>query len=199
MRRFHNGNYAVWPVIFIALFLAGPGTGCAGSRVIRGNITGGNGEPIASAVVYIEAYREGKGPFDFALVQVDSTGTGEFSLSLKWKRTAKIAYAVVAPGMKTICGFDRTRYYETHDLHFELNAAVSGKDFCAPQLTGMGFPFEKTPKLAQRLLREHSATLLPDFLAVYRPIVNGTCPVPSGNEEKIGAIRNLIGQVTADQ
>ncbi len=188
----HHGTGAfAWFGAFLFMFQVGTGTGCSGERMLSGTVTDGNGRAVPGAIVYVEAYREGKGTFDFAFRRIDSIGGGAFSFSLKWKRNAKIAYAVVAPGKKIICGFDRTRYYENHDLQIELYPVETGHDLCVPELIGMGFPFEESPELSERLFQGSYKLLLSVLLLAYKPIVEGVCPVPSGYEEKLSAVKGL--------
>ena len=172
-------------------FLAGVNNSFAGERILRGKITDRNGTPVTEAVIYIEAYREGKGAFDFGYAVVNDISQGTFSLTLKWKRNAMIAYAVFAPGRNTIAGFDRTHYYKTHDLDFELDSIAPGKQDCESRLVGMSFPFERAPSLADRLRQANCRQLLHAFICAYAPIIDGTCPAPSGYDGKIRAVKEL--------
>jgi hypothetical protein len=162
-----------------------------GHRVLKGKITDRNGEPVDNALVYIETYREGKGTFDFGYAVADTPSAGAFSLTVKWKRNAKTAYAVFAPDMKPVVGFDRIRYYESHDLLFEMDSIAHDKDRCETLLLGMGFPFERNSSLAKRLHKPEYRPLLQAFIRAYEPILDGTCPDLKGNEKKLNAIKNL--------
>ena len=163
----------------------------AGHRVFKGKITDRTGEPVANAVVYIETYREGKGAFDFGYGVVDDASQGTFSVRVRWKINAKMAYAVFAPGMQTVAGFDRTHYYKTHDLLFEMDSIPHEKIDCEPRLVGMGFPFERKPSIAKRLRAPEYRRLLRAFIEAYESIVDGTCPSLRGYEAKIRAVKDL--------
>ncbi|MBN1578808.1 MAG: hypothetical protein JW913_19770 [Chitinispirillaceae bacterium] len=179
-------------LLIAGVFCAACVNDCAAAdRAFKGKITDRKGKPVAEAVVYIEAHREGKGAFDFVYAIVDSASKGAFSLNIKWKRNALMAYAVFAPDMHTIAGFDWIRYYKTHDLLFDLDSiAHDGKD-CETRLVGMSFPFERIPSLADRVRQAENRQLLLAFIDAYKSIIEGACPVPSGNEEKIRAMKEL--------
>ena len=179
-------------ILIVGLFfLAGAGNSSAGQRIFRGEITNGNGEPAVNAVVYLEAHRKGKGAFDFGYVTIDSASGGTFTLSLKWKWNALLAYAIFVPGRETITGFDWTRYYSKHDLVFYIDSADHNGRNCATGLLGMSFPFEEKPALAKRLQRNERRQLTDAFIEAYQPILDGDCPPPSGNEGKLEAVREL--------
>jgi hypothetical protein len=184
-----NNSINLW-VVFV-FFLVCVNNCNAGHRVFKGKITDRTGEPVANAVVYIETYREGKGAFDFGYGLVDDTSQGTFSIAVKWKRNAIMAYAVFAPGMQTIAGFDRIHYYKTHDLLFEMDSIPHEKKDCESRLLGMSFPFERKASLAKRLRKPEYRRLLQAFIEVYKSIFDGTCPSLRGNEAKIRAVKDL--------
>ena len=166
--------------------------GCsAADRVVKGRITSRTGNPVTDAVVYLEAYREGKGALDFGFVKIDSASWGSFSLKVRWKRSALLAYAIISPGMKTIAGFDRIHYYDTHDLTIELDSINSDEGDCEPRLLGMSFPFEKIPTLAERLGSAEYGPSLATIVSAFIPMLDGVCSPPSGYSGKLQAVREL--------
>ena len=190
----HTDVFSIIGLLLITCFCGSYG----GGREFKGKIFNRNGEPIVNGLVYIEAYRPGKGVFDFGYAVLDEKSAGTFSIRLKWKKNALIAIALFSPGMKTGVTFDRIRYYMTHGLLMTMDSLSGNESDCATSILGLGFPFENNPSLAKRLLEPGNLRIVEAFTDDYISIFEKKCPSLSGNQKKIQAVKDLIKKCPLD-
>ncbi len=173
-----------------ALFLL---LGCQ-SKDIRVQVVDEQGQGLAGAVVYAEAWTPGGGAYDFVYSPTDSQGfappAGRSLPRLESKSGARISLAAFAPDKKPTVLLDFKNQVES-SVQITLRSKKFSESDWEPKVEKLSYPFPDNARLHQRVKLPDNMALRQAFEKAYHPVVAGRAYLLPENETKGEALRRM--------
>lgn len=197
-----NKNLQVHSVLIFFCTCIGMFSSCITTRELRATILDMEGNPVPNSFFYAESYTHRERIIDFVHAQAGLEGEvppdGNKPLTIRWQSDAQLVLAIFAPGKKTIVVFDRTHFYDTNEMVFNLQSLSNEQQQWQPEITHLAFPFENNEKLQSRIKLTENNPLIKIFLQAYLPIISGQEPAVKRERKKAEAIQKLVKEIGID-